>query len=379
MDIIVFGEKYETVTAALEAYGLGLARYGRWKNSFDTPGEAIEAMLKKDIEREENRKRQIVLKEAGISDLIYRKYKDKADTLEEVIALAKEGMKEKESKQEISRYCKKKGVTYSRYNNNKDNPEFEGKTPKEIVDILAKTPKAHCKESVEINGKTYPTVRAALDAFGFTVNQYTYIRQTVDSPQKAIEKLLEKGNEKDSRGRRKSITVNGKKFDTVGEFCDYMNISVKSLYDRKRRYKYKDIEKCANDYYKLVVQAGGNSEKKVFHRLSVKIDGVVYHGLEDFLSKNDIPQDDYDMICKFYYPDIAPDKWFIVAKRYTQLKEKYKKDKKKVVRGKKYSSLNAVCEEYGVSRTQIFWYRDTYRPGADAWDVLEEYLEYKGV
>jgi|GEM_PF-3865725 len=379
MDIIVFGKKYKTISAALKAYGLGSARYGRWKMSYDTPGEAIEAMIKKDVERGEARKKQKTLKEAGISDFTYRKYKDKADTLEEIIALAKEGMKAKEEERAFFRYCAEKGVTQARYKNSKGNPEFEGLSPKEIVDELAKTPRAHYKESVEINGKFYPTIRTALDEFGFTINQYTYVRHMVDSPREAIEKLLEKGNEKDSRGRRKSIIVNGKKFDTVREFCDYMNISVKSLYDRKRRYKYKDIEKCANDYYRLVVQAGGDSEKKVFHRLSVKIDGVVYHGLEDFLSKNSILQEDYDLICKLYYPDIAPDKWFIVAKRYPQLKEKYKKDKKRIVRGKKYSSLNAVCEEFGVSRTQIYWYRDTYKPGADAWDIIEEYLEYKGL
>ena len=379
MDIIVFGIKYDTIKAALEAYGLTPARYERWKNYYDTPGEAIEAMLRKDKERKEEKDRIRAINEAGITEYMYDKYKDQADTIEEVIALAKTGIKEREEEIEISRYCEKKGVSYARFKQGKEDPAFEGMSPKEIIDILSNTKTAKSKEAVEINGEVFPTVRSALRAYGFTDSQYNYIRQNCDTPQEAVNILIKRGSDNNKRGRRKSIVVNGRSYETVRDFCDYMDISVKSLYDRKRRYGYDDIEKCANDYYKLVKDAGGSREKKVFHKLSVKIDGVVYHGLDDFLKKRNITKKDFEIISKLYYPKLAPDKWYMIAKRYDVLKEKYEKDKRKVVRGKKYSSLNAVCEEYGVSRPQIYWYRDTYRPGADAWDIIEEYLDYKGI
>jgi hypothetical protein len=91
MDIIVFGIKYDTIKAALEAYGLTPARYERWKNYYDTPGEAIEAMLRKDKERKEEKDRIRAINEAGITEYMYDKYKNQADTIEEIIALAKTG------------------------------------------------------------------------------------------------------------------------------------------------------------------------------------------------------------------------------------------------------------------------------------------------
>lgn len=377
MEVIVFGEKYDSISAALKAFNLGTARYARWKMSFDTPGETIEAMLKKDIERNEKKKLKKALQDAGVTELRYRQFEDQQEGLENILDAAKESKKQREEDLRISKYCEEKGVALARYRRHKDSPEYAGMEPMEIIDAISKTAKAKSREEVEVKGVKYPSVRAFLDAFGYTVTQYNYVRKDCDNAQEAVNILVKKRPGISRNGRSKSITVDGKTFPSVTEFCDFMDISVKSLYDRKCRYGYDDIEECAREYYKLVKEAGGTEDNKHFRRLSVKVNGVVYHGLEDFLSNNDISQKDFDCIKDFYYPDLEPDKWFIVARKFDTLKKKYEKDRKKTVRGKKYTSLQAVCDDYEVSKPQLFWYRDTYWPGSDAWDVIEKYLEYK--
>ncbi len=376
--IKVFDKEYDTIVEALSAYDLTAARYYRWKNYFSTPGEVIEEMIKKDEETRKNREKQRILKEEGISLGLYNKFKDQSDDIYEVIRLINENKKKKEEDREITAYREKKGVSYDVYMKAKSDPKYEGMSWKEVIDSLPV--KGKVSQMVHADGVEYSSVRAFLSAWNLTIAQYDKVRDDCETAQEAVDVLVEKfrGREGRRSSNGKKIVVDGKEFESITEFCSYMQISTRSFYSRYYRYgKDKTKEEYAQCYYDLVKKAGGTKDKKVFHRLSVKIDGVFYHGLDDFLSKNKISKKEFNTVRDFYDPELPLDKWFMVARHYDKLKEQYQKDRKKFVRGKKYKSVKELCDEYGVSKSQMFWYRDTYFPGADVWDVAEEYLKYK--
>ena len=382
--IRINGKDYRFIREALEDNKISKPLYYRVRKYYNSDEDAINSLIKAKKEKEEAKKteeyRNKVIEEAGISISSYLRYEDMGDTPEEVVAYILECRKQRAEKHEIREYCKKKGVSFSRYEKAKDDKEFKDMTYYEIIDLLSDKKKANHLEPVIIEGVEYPSVRAAREAFGISLSLYDSIRADSNSAQEAIEKAIEKNskNNKKQRGRKgKSIVVAGRKFDYVSDFCEYMNISTKSLYDRKRRFNYESVEECANDYYNLVKQAGGTKEKKNFHKLSVTVNDVVYKGLEDFLEKNNIKKKDFTLIKETYYPELPLDKWYIVARKYDKLCEKYKNDSRKIIKGKKYSKIKEVCEEYGISRTQLYWYRDTYHPGADAWDIIEKYIDFK--
>lgn len=376
MDIEVFGVSYNTIKDALKAYNITKPRYDRCKNSCNSAGEAIEFLVKKDREREINQEWKRTFLEAGFNFKSVKAYRDKFSTPDEAISYLLAKRKEKEKVSELVKYRKEKGVNYERLANGRRKSEFKGLSDREIIDKLSEMTPRKAIEEVEIGGVVYPSIRAVLDKYNISVERYNNARKKLPSAKEAIESLIQ-SEDTTQRGRKKAIVVGGMTFNSVSDFCRYMNISSKSIYDRKRRYKYDSIEKCANDYYNLVKKAGGTKENKVFRRLSVEVNGKVCHGLDDFLKQNNVSRQSFMEIKEFYYPELPIDKWYIVARRYEKLKEKYIKDKRKVIRGKKYATIKDVCDDYGVSRPQVYWYRDLYRPGADAWDIIEDYLDFK--
>lgn len=372
--ITIYGTEYSSIKEALNSLGIYSNMFYTRRNKYGSAEETIEAIIEEKKQNKDKIHWKEVSKETGIPESTLYRYKDIADTPEEIVEYIISQRKLREEKSELIKYCKEKGVSYQRYVSSKESPVYKDMAPKAIIDELSKPSVKSYILSVEIDGVTYPTLRDALKAYNISDERYYYARKGFDSDTDTIKYLI---NKPYRATRGKEIVVAGRTFDSVLDFCRYMNISTKSLYDRKRRYGYNDIEKCANDYYELVKKAGGSKDKKNFHKLSLKVNGELYHGLDDYLSKNNIKKKDFLVIKEHFYPELTPDKWFIVAKNYEKLRKKYLLEQKKVVRGKKYDTINDVCKEYNVSRSQVYWYRDVYKPGADAWDIIEDYLDYK--